>query len=182
MKKNSGFTMIELLVVIFLIGAFVFIAVPKIQTGTEINIKSASRNLTATIKYLYNEAVFKKNIYRLVFDIDQNLYWIETLSGDEYVHSADPNHKRKRLPPGVYFSEVVTERTLGRSSLDEEFEYILFLPTGFAEPAAIHLSTDDVNKNYTLQTKPYTGGTRVYDEYVDLNTQQGIYGGTQDRL
>lgn len=182
MKTKSGFTLIELLVVIFLVGAFVMIAVPNIQKGTEINIKSASRNLTATIKYLYNEAVFKKNIYRLVFDIDQGEYWIETLSGEEYVHSTDPNHKRKRLPPGVYFGDVVTERTLGRSSLDEEHEYILFLPTGFAEPAAIHLKTDDVDKNYTLQTKPYTGGTRVYDEYVELIRQQENYGEAENSL
>ena len=171
MRKERGFTLIELLVVIFLVGAFVMVAVPKIQTGTEINIKSASRNLTATIKYLYNEAVFKKNIYKLVFDVERGEYWIEVLNEDEYVLSPDPNHRRKRLPPGVYFGEIVTERTIGRSSFDDEYDYILFLPTGFVEPAAIHLSTDDVDKNYTLETKPYTGGTRVYNEYVELIRQ-----------
>jgi len=167
MKKHSGFTLIELLVVIFLVGAFVFIAVPKIKSSTEINVKSASRNLSGTIKYLYNEAAFKKNIYRLVFDIDSGEYWVEVLSGNEYMVSTEYLHKKRKLPGGVHFKDIVTERTLGRSSLDGSGEFILFLPTGFVEPAVIHLVTDSEDY-YTLETKPYTGGTRVYDEYVQL--------------
>ncbi|MCZ6469606.1 MAG: prepilin-type N-terminal cleavage/methylation domain-containing protein, partial [Candidatus Dadabacteria bacterium] len=65
MEKKDGFTLLEILVVILIIGAFFFVAVPKFQDLTEVNLKSASRNLSATIKYLYNEAAFKKNIYRL---------------------------------------------------------------------------------------------------------------------
>jgi prepilin-type N-terminal cleavage/methylation domain-containing protein len=167
MRKSSGFTLIELLVVIFLVGAFVFIAVPKIKSSTEINVKSASRNLSGTIRYLYNEAAFKKNIYRLVFDIDRGEYWVEVLNGSEYVVSTDYLHKKRTLPGGVHFKDVVTERTLGRSSLDDSGEFILFLPTGFVEPAVIYLVTDNEDY-YTLETKPYTGGIRVYDEYVEL--------------
>ncbi len=171
MNKDRGFTLIELLVVIFIVGTFVMIVVPKIKTGTEINIKSASRNLTATIKYLYNEAVFKKNIYKLAFNLEENEYWIETLNNGEYVQSTDPYHRRRKLPSGVYFQDVITERSVGRSALDEDEEFILFLPTGFVEPAVIHLRTDDEDKNYTLETKPYTGGTRIYNEYVELLRQ-----------
>ena len=167
MRKSGGFTLIELLVVIFLVGAFVFIAVPKIRSGTEINVKSASRNLGGTIRYLYNEAAFKKNIYRLVFDIDRGEYWVEVLNGNEYVVSTEYLHKKRSLPGGVHFKDVITERTLGRSSLDNSGEFILFLPTGFVEPAVIHLVTDNEDY-YTLETKPYTGGIRVYDEYVEL--------------
>jgi len=167
MNREKGFTLIELLVVIILIATFVYIAVPKLKSGTELNIKSASRNLSATIKYLYNEAAFKKNIYRLVFDVDNDEYWIELLNNNEYVISSNPMHSRKRLPNGVHFQDVITERSVGRSTLDKEPEFILFLPTGFVEPAAIHLVTDNED-HYTLETKPYTGGTRIYDKYVKL--------------
>lgn len=167
MRDRNGFTLLELLVVVFLISAFVFIALPKIKSGTEINIKSASRSLSGTIRYLYNEAAFKKNIYRLVFDIDKDEYWVEVLSNNEYVVSNEYLLKKRTLPPGVHFKDVVTERTLSRSRLDDAREFILFLPTGFVEPAVIHLVTDNEDY-YTLETKPYTGGTRVYDEYVEL--------------
>ncbi len=167
MKYRNGFTLLELLVVMLLISAFVFIAVPKIKSGTEINIKSASTNLTATIKYLYNEAAFKKNIYRLVFDIDRDEYWVEVLDHNEYVVLNDYLYKKRTLPAGVHFKDVVTERTLSRNSLDDQKEFILFLPTGFVEPAVIHLVTDSEDY-YTLETKPYTGGTKVYDQYVEF--------------
>ena len=167
MKKQSGFTLLEILIVILIIGAFFAVAVPKFQDMTQVNLKSASRNLTATIKYLYNEAAFKKNIYRLAFDIENGEYWVETLQDNEFSLSGESSQERHRLPNGVYFKDVVTERTLDKNPLDEENEYILFLPTGFVEPAVIHIYTDD-EIYYTLATKPYTGGTKVYDEYVDL--------------
>lgn len=167
MRDRKGFTLLELMVVVLLISAFVFIAIPKIKSGTEINIKSASTNLTGTIKYLYNEAAFKKNIYRLVFDIDTGEYWVEVLDNNEYVVSNEYLLKKRTLPAGVHFKDVVTERTLNRNKLDDQKEFILFLPTGFVEPAVIHLVTDSEDY-YTLQTKPYTGGTKVYDQYVEL--------------
>ena len=165
MRRKDGFTVLELLIVILIIGAFFFVAVPKFQDLTEVNLKSASRNLSATIKYLYNEAAFKKNIHRLVFDIEAGEYWVEALQGNEY--GIPPDSKRKSFPNGVYFKDIVTERTLERNPLENENEFILFLPTGFVEPAVIHLYTDS-DRYYTLATKPYTGGTKVYDEYVEL--------------
>lgn len=167
MKRQAGFTLLELLVVILIIGAFFFVAVPKFQDMTQTNLKSASRNLTATIKFLYNEAAFKKNIQRLNFDIENGEYWVETLQDNEFSLSDDSSQKRHRLPNGVYFKDVITERSLDRNPLEDEKEYILFLPTGFVEPAVIHIYTDD-ERYYTLATKPYTGGTKVYDEYVEL--------------
>jgi len=167
MKQEKGFTLLEIIVVMFIIGLFLFFAVPKFQDLTQVNLKSASRNLTGTIKYLYNEAAFKKKIYRLVFDLENNEYWVQVLEGSEYTAPLDSPNKRYKLPNGVYFKDVITERTLNKSSLVDEGEFILFLPTGFVEPAVIHIATDN-NDQYTLETKPYTGGTRVYDEYVEL--------------
>lgn len=171
MKSRNGFTLIELLVIIIIISTFVFIALPKIKSGTDLNIKSASSNLCSTIKYLYNEAAFKKNVYRLVFDIDRGEYWIEVLNGNEYVMSTDFLQTKRKLPNGVHFKDIVTEHSQNNNSLDNSAKFILFLPTGFVEPAEIHLFTDN-QENYTLQTIPYTGGTKVYNEYVELMRSQ----------
>ena len=168
MSSQKGFTMIELLVVTILVSALVYIAMPSLRSSTDFNIKSAARSLTGTIKYLYNEAAFKKDIYRLVFDVDRDEYWVEVLVGNEYVVSADYLNQRRRLPSGVHFQSVLTERNAARSStLGREPGYILFPPTGYVEPAAIHLESEN-GDNFTIQTKPYTGGTRVYDEYVNV--------------
>src|SRR3990172_3164096 len=103
MRDQKGFTLIELVVVIFLVGIFLLVAVPKFEDITEVNIKSASRRLSGTIRYLYSEAAFKKKVYKLAFDIDRNEYWIEVLDGNEFVIPNDPFLGRKQLPTGVYF-------------------------------------------------------------------------------
>ena len=166
MRDQKGFTLIELVVVIFLVGVFFLVAIPKFKDITEVNIKSASRRLTGTIRYLYSEAVFKKRVYKLVFDIDTNEYWVEVIEGNEFVTPPDTFLQRKRLPVGVFFKDITTERSLGKTEKGRD-EFILFMPTGFVEPAVIHLTTED-GQAYTLATKPYTGGTIVFDEYIDL--------------
>ena len=166
MRDQKGFTLIEIVVVIFLVGVFFLVAIPKFKDITEVNIKSASRRLTGTIRYLYSEAVFKKRVYKLVFDIDTSEYWVEVIEGNEFVAPADTFLQRKRLPVGVFFKDITTQRSLGKTEKGSG-EFILFMPTGFVEPAVIHLATED-GQAYTLATKPYTGGTIIFDEYIEL--------------
>jgi len=169
MTNKKGFTLIELTVVILIMAAFFLVAIPKFKDITEVNIKSASRRLSGTIRYLYSEAAFKKRVYKLVFDIDRGEYWIEVLDGNEFVIPDDPFLNRKQLPTGVYFKDIKTERSFGKT-LDGSEQFILFMPTGFVEPAVIHLGTEK-GVYYTIATKPYTGGTIVLNEYVDLLKQ-----------
>ena len=166
MKTNSGFSLIEILVVMFLIGSFFLFAVPRFQDITEVNIKSASRKLSGIIRYTYNESIFKKNMYRLVFDLDNDEYWVEVLKGTEFVESKNPVMTKKKLPSGTFFRDISTERSFGKVQEGRDI-FLLFLPTGFVEYAVIHLETES-RRNYTLVTNPYTGITNVYDEYVEF--------------
>ncbi len=169
-KDKLGFTLIELSIVVFIIASFFLLAVPRLDNFTEGNLKSSSRNLSTTIRYLYSEAAFKKKIHKLAFDIDTGEYWVEVLEDNEYIESPDPFLRKRKLANNVSFKDIVTKRSLGVSTEGKD-EFILFLPSGFVEPVVIHLqsSSGDV---YTLATKPYTGGTRVYDEYKDLLIKQ----------
>ncbi len=166
MSDKRGFTLIELTVVVLLIGAFFLVAIPKFKDITEVNIKSASRRLSGTIRYLYSEAAFKKKVFKLSFDIDRGEYWTEVLEGNEFIIPSDPILGRKQLPAGVYFKDISTGRNLGKA-IDGDENFILFMPIGLVDPAVIHLRTEK-DVNYTIATKPYTGGTIVIDEYVDL--------------
>jgi prepilin-type N-terminal cleavage/methylation domain-containing protein len=166
MNGQKGFTLIELAVVILLIGVFFLLAIPKFENITDVNIKSASRRLGGTVRYLYSEAVFKKNVYKLLFDIDNGEYWIQVLDGNEFKIPADPFLRKKKLPEGVYFKDIITQRSAGKTQKGSG-EFILFMPTGFVEPAVIHLEAQG-GVDYTIATKPYTGGTIVLDRYADL--------------
>lgn len=166
MRKKNGFTLIEIVVVVFIIGSLFFIAAPRLLEITDANLKSASRTLTGTIKYYYNEAVFKKNVYRLTFDIDNGEYWPEMLEGNQFVRMDDLLSRTKKLPDGVFFEDIETQRTEGKVDSGRDV-FIIFLPTGFVDPAVVHLRAGNDNF-FTLSTNPYTGITRIYDEYVDF--------------
>jgi prepilin-type N-terminal cleavage/methylation domain-containing protein len=168
-KGKKGFTLIELAIVVLILSAFMLVAVPKIENFTQGNLKSSSRNLSTTIRYLYSEAAFKKKIHKLAFDIDNSEYWVEVLEVDEYIVSPDPFVKKRKLPNNVFFKDIITQRSLGISTEGKD-EFILFLPSGFVEPVVIHLESES-GDIYTLATKPYTGATSVFDEYKDILIQ-----------
>ena len=173
MNRSSGFTLIEILVVMVLLGSIIFIAVPRFQNLADVNLKSTSRSLSGTIKYLYNESVFKKNIFKLAFDLDNQEYWVEFMEDGQFVESLDPILKRKKVPDGVVISDIYTERFQEKTDSGSE-TYFLFLPTGFVDYGVIHLSSSD-DDVYTIETKPYTGGTKIYDEYIDIRQEDSPY-------
>ena len=166
MNDFKGFTVIELAVVVFILGLVVAIAGTNILDRTDINLKSASRNLSGTIKYLYNESIFKKNIYKLAFDVEKGEYWGEVLEGDKFIRKQDFIFKKRSLPFGVNFSGIDTER-IKREADSEEDIFLLFLPSGYVDPATIHLKTG-VDNHFTLSTNPYTGVTQVHNEHIDF--------------
>ena len=166
-RKSAGFTLIELLVVIFLLGAFLSVAMPRVLKTSDMNLRSASRGLVTTIRHIYSKAVFEKRIYKLSFNIDTGEYWAEFLEGNQFRMEEDS--VSRKLPSGVFFSDIQTERTQGKIASGRD-GFILFLPTGIVDSAVIHLRTGRDNF-FTLSTNPYTGATKVFDEYVEFNSR-----------
>ena len=168
-RKSAGFTLIELMVVVFLLGAFFSVAMPRVFKTGDMSLRSASRGLVTTIRYLYSKSVFEKRIYKLSFDIDAGEYWVEVLQGNQFTSEEGSGHERKKLPSEVSFNDIQTERTQGKVGSGRD-AFILFLPTGIVDSAVIHLRTGKDNF-FTLSTNPYTGATKVFDKYVEFNNR-----------
>ena len=168
MRKNSaGFTLIEILLVVFLLGAFLSVAAPGLFGTDDMSLRRASRGLVTTIRHLYARAAFEKRVYRLSFDVDSGEYWTEVLVGNRFAAEGDSVPGKRKLPAGVSFADVQTERTRGKVTSGRE-AFILFLPTGFVDPAVVHLAAGR-DGFYTLSTSPHTGVARVFDEYVEFS-------------
>ena len=98
---------------------------------------------------------------------------MEQVEDGQFTESSDPILRRKKVPDGVIIEDIFTERI--QEKIDSGSEaYLMFLPTGFVDYAVIHLRGED-DDSYTIETKPYTGGTKIYDEYVDIRQEDSPY-------
>src|ERR1700731_4054198 len=75
---SRGFTLLEIMVVLFLMGLIMLIAMPYMGGLTDAQLKSASRRLAGRATYLYDEASARKLVIQLVFDLDTNSYFVMT--------------------------------------------------------------------------------------------------------
>ncbi|MGE4233795.1 MAG: Tfp pilus assembly protein FimT/FimU [Bacteriovoracia bacterium] len=187
----DGFTLIEILVVIFLIAVITSVAIPNIGMALRVNIRNSAKELATTIRSAHDEAVLKGQMYRIAFDMESSQYWVESGPKGFLIRTAkqqeeekrlfekkskeekenykspfslDPNvtkHKLK-LPTGVSFSEILTSQSKDPSKGGLVYAHVF--PNGFIEKLRIHLK-DKFDRESTLMVNSATGRSRYFDRY-----------------
>ena len=79
--NRSGLTLIELVITISIVALVVTIMVPAVGTLGGVGLRTSASRLAGTISFAYDLAVRRNSVVRLVFDLEQNSYWIEVASG-----------------------------------------------------------------------------------------------------
>jgi prepilin-type N-terminal cleavage/methylation domain-containing protein len=162
--ESSGFTLVELLVVIVLMGVMLALAVPStrdVLTGD--NLKKASRQLIGMVNKLRVEAVRDQMDYILCLDIPNSAYWV--FASDMTPEKQDEIKKRpQHLPSGVVILGIVGENNK-KQSADEA--RIKFGKKNICSPFVIHLAYEE--DRMTMVINPFLGVTDVYDKYVDIS-------------
>ncbi len=159
---NAGFTLVELIVVLVLVGAILGIVLPK--TGLTATLPSTSRQLIGAVRDAFTAASVTQTVHRLNFDLTEGRYWITQVTTEGDRPPTDPFlAKPVTLSSRITLQDVSTWQqgkvTTGRAAIQ-------FFPAGRTEPAAIHLADADQNA-MTLLLNPLTGHMQVLDRYVD---------------
>lgn len=76
--SQRGFTLIEIMISVFIFAMMVSIAVPTINNLTDAKMKSAAQKLSGNLKYLYDRAILERIYIRLIIDLDTDTYWTES--------------------------------------------------------------------------------------------------------
>lgn len=76
-----GFTLVEVLVVVTIIGIASAIVVPHMTSGGQLGVQAAARMVIADIIYAQNEAVAHQVIRCVVFDPEQESYRVTDAAG-----------------------------------------------------------------------------------------------------
>ena len=83
-----GYTLIELIIVVAVIGLVAAAALPTLNSVTGANARAAAGELAGAMRYLFETAALRRETCRLALDIDGGSWWAECTK-DRYTVSAE---------------------------------------------------------------------------------------------
>lgn len=95
--KSMGFTLLELLLVIAIVGGLTGIAVSTFSQISNTKIRVATNKLAAALRHSFGYAVSHGRFVRMVLDLEGNRYWVESsdkpifLASKKREENVDPN-------------------------------------------------------------------------------------------
>lgn len=153
-KKDLGFTLIELVVVISLISLLLFFSVPRLDISLfSDDQRKLSAWLQLTVKSLKQEAVRKQTGLVLNLDMDENEMWTST---QEEVRATGENEDTPkgnvyRVPEGVHLTGV---EFTDQDKITSGIARINFYPKGYSDRATILLE-DDQDRRLAYHVEPF---------------------------
>lgn len=161
LRSSSGFTILEMILVLFLLAGLLGIVIPRMSFGE--NVGTVGRKLVGTIRSLQGMAILSQKTVRLYLDLDRGLYWPMVLDGNQEKTPIDATWTIPfALPDSIRFVDVVTAQGRRESGRADFYLY----PNGRIDTATIHV-IDTGNNLLGLAIEPVTGLITVSDERIE---------------
>ena len=162
LPASAGFTILEMLIVLFLLGGVLVLVVPRIVIGEDLS--STGRKFIGTLRTLQRMAETSQKPVKLYLDLDRGTYWAMVIDGKDEKRPLDAMWTTPQmLPETIRMTEISvaqTKQTYGRADL-------LFHPNGRIDPMTVYFS--DLNNNLLiLVVDSLTGNIRTLDQRPDL--------------
>ncbi len=161
LRASNGFTILEILIVLFLLVGLLGIILPRISLDE--NLSSVGRRMVGTVRSLQSLAMSSQKTVRLYVDMDRGLYWPMILDGNQEKIPTDPTWATPlNFPATIRVSDVLLsqgKKESGRVDLS-------FYPTGRIDPMTMHMM-DTKNNILAIAIEPVTGAIRMSDERIE---------------
>ena len=170
-RPYKGFTLVELIIVVVILGIAAAIAVPMLSSAADMQVRSAANRIAADLDYAKGLAITHQSRYSVVFDVSGESYEIQDENGDPIDNPVNPGSTFV-----VDFSadsrlsqvNIVTADFDSDSSDAITFDYLGSPYHGTSTLAADALNSGTITlqaDNFTLyvKTEPVTGYVTIED-------------------
>ena len=160
----SGFTLLELIVVITLLGIMLVLSVPRFHETLFLNeSKTGSRWITGKIQALKEAAVRNQKDYTLHIDLDSERFWeTDESMPPEAIENAALN--ADSLPDGLKITGI--EYPI-RGKINSGQADITFYKSGYSDKVLIHLQEGETPVSYLIE--PFLSEISRYETYTGFN-------------
>ena len=154
------------MVVIVIIAICASIVVPRLPAPEGTRLKHSARNLASGMRFLSDQAILTKGVFRLRLNLTENSTSISRLSptGDE-LPPEDQFMSRRLVEEGISIADVTVPQ-LGKVTEGEVI--IPFGPAGNPDCITIHLRGGE--QRYTIIAYPSGGKVKVLEGYREVTS------------
>ncbi len=164
LKGNRlGFTLIELIVVISLIGLMLFFSLPRLQNNPFLDdSKESARWLIGKIQVLKESAIRDQKQYSLHFDLDSGRIWEtnESMSQEDAETAALDAYT---LPEDL---RIIDIEYPAKEKITSGQADITFYKAGYTDKAFIHIQDGETYLSFLIE--PFLTNVQVMETYVDF--------------
>ncbi|GFE59466.1 prepilin-type N-terminal cleavage/methylation domain-containing protein [Geobacter sp. AOG2] len=164
MFDRRGFTLIEIVVVLAIIGMVMMLVIPRLPNSEREDLKISARTLASTLRYLQDRATTTGTTYYLHLEPGTDTVKVMQAAGDgSEKEPEDPFLQQRPTKEGVLVADVVIPR-LGKLS-DGQVRLDIGAG-GLRDFVTIHLSSPD-GEFWTVMGFPSSGKVKVYQGYQE---------------
>jgi len=168
LQSPRGFTILEMLIVLFLLAGVLVIVIPRIVIGEDLS--STGRKFISTLRTLQGLASTSQKPVKLYMDLDQGTYWAMVVEGKEEKLPLDASWARPHsLPESIRLTEI----SIGQTTRVSGRVHLSFYPNGRIDPVTVYFA-DRSNNLLALAVDSFTGAIRTSSERVEPLRNQAI--------
>jgi general secretion pathway protein H len=162
--QNEGFTLLELIVVISLLGIMLVLTVPRFHETLFLDeSKTGSRWIIGKIQALKEAAVRNQKNYTLHIDLDSDRFWeTDESMSPEATEAAAVN--AEPLPGGLRITDI--EYPI-RGKINSGQADIEFYKNGYSDKVFIHLQDGETQVSYLIE--PFLSEVSRYETTIGFD-------------